>query len=634
MMVELVKTNFSAGEIGPELMGRSDLKLYQNGAKTLENIFVLPTGGVTRRHGLVYVGGITETGVTKVRLIPFERNGETFLLILAGSYLIIFRDGVYTATLANPFASNQVYQVSWVQSNDQLLLVHPSVTPKILSYNGSTWTITEWMFDSDSTGRVHQPYYKFAKSITLAPSAITGSITLTASAALFTANHVNVRFRLNGKEVMITAVSSPTSATATVYETLTGTGATNDWQEAVFSPARGWPRMVAFHQDRLIIGGSRDLPNRLFMSKTGAMWNFDLGTGLDDEAIEFSILSDQQNDIQGLFSSRHLLVFTASGEWLASGSPLTPGTLQLVRQSRVGSRTDYFVPLQDVDGATYFISRDGRQLREMFYNDVDGAYNATDLAATARHMVVDAIDQAYDPINRLLHVVLADGTLSTLTIYRTEGINAWSRQITDGLFKAVRTIGDKVYVVVERNGALNIERFDANAYLDAATLYSVASPQTGWFALSWLIGRTIKVIIDDIIRDDEYVMSDYSGYILTDTEGYKFHGGLNYTSRIEPLPPSQINFAGAKAMRLIDLTLRLYKSAWLTLDTGNGARDIPLSGDTLPAAYISLPRVTKDVQVRCTGWVKDLTKPQWSIVQSKPQPFTLLSVTSSMKVSS
>ena len=52
----LSKTNFTAGEIAPQLLGRGDLTAYGNGAALLRNVFILPTGGVTRRPGLRFVG--------------------------------------------------------------------------------------------------------------------------------------------------------------------------------------------------------------------------------------------------------------------------------------------------------------------------------------------------------------------------------------------------------------------------------------------------------------------------------------------------------------------------------------------------------------------------------------------------
>ena len=65
------KTNFTAGEVSPTLLGRSDLRAYENGAAALRNVVVHPTGGLSRRTGLRYLE--TLPGTTG-RLIPFEFN--------------------------------------------------------------------------------------------------------------------------------------------------------------------------------------------------------------------------------------------------------------------------------------------------------------------------------------------------------------------------------------------------------------------------------------------------------------------------------------------------------------------------------------------------------------------------------
>ena len=56
-MAKLVvqKTSFTAGEISPRLLGRGDLSAYENGARRLRNVFIHPTGGVSRRAGLRYI---------------------------------------------------------------------------------------------------------------------------------------------------------------------------------------------------------------------------------------------------------------------------------------------------------------------------------------------------------------------------------------------------------------------------------------------------------------------------------------------------------------------------------------------------------------------------------------------------
>ena len=111
--------------------------------------------------------------------------------------------------------------------------------------------------------------HKFAdEAVTLTASATVGTITLTASTDVFDPAHVGGRFRLGNKEVEITTFTSATSAQALVKETLTATIATKDWEEPAFSTLRGWPATLTFHQDRMVIGGSRDLPNRLWFSKS------------------------------------------------------------------------------------------------------------------------------------------------------------------------------------------------------------------------------------------------------------------------------------------------------------------------------------------------------------------------------
>ncbi len=181
-----------------------------------------------------------------------------------------------------------------------------------------------------------------------------------------------------------------------------------------------------------MIGGSRDLPNRLWFSKSGDLFNFDLGEGLDDEAIEFSILSDQVNAIRGVFSLRHLQVFTSGAEWMITGDPLTPISVQIRRQTRTGSRIDRYVPPVNVDGATLYCARSGQGLYEFLYTDLEQAHTSTDLALLSRHVIGTPIEQDYDQKNRLLFVVREDGKFATLTVFRAEAVSAWTLHETDG----------------------------------------------------------------------------------------------------------------------------------------------------------------------------------------------------------
>jgi hypothetical protein len=165
-----------------------------------------------------------------------------------------------------------------------------------------------------------------------------------------------------------------------------------------------------------VVGGSRDLPNRLWLSRSGDLFNFDLGTGLDDQAIEFGLLSDQVNAIRAVFSGRHLQVFTSGAEWMVTGDPMTPASIQLHRQTRIGSATTRMIQPVDVDGSTIFAARSGQAMHEYAYTDVQQAYQANDLALVAQaHLVQVPVAMAYDQTRRLLHVAMEGGWMATLT---------------------------------------------------------------------------------------------------------------------------------------------------------------------------------------------------------------------------
>ena len=488
--VRSIKTNFAAGELSPRLLGRTDLRAFENGAAKLRNVFIHPTGGVSRRPGLRYVGTARGRG----RLVPAEfRTDEVYLLVFTGEVADVYGDGAPVATFPTPWSAEQLAQLNWVQSADALLVVHPDVPPQKIVRRGTTdWTISTWSF-SQRDGRICSPHRKFVdEQVTLKPGGTSGNMLVTASAAVFKPGHVGVRLRIANREVAVTEVVSETQVRVDVKQTLVGTQATENWSEEAFSAVRGWPAAVCYHQDRLVIGGSRDLANRLWMSRTSQPFDFDLGDGLDDQAIEFSILSDQLNAIRAVFSGRHLQVFTSGAEWMVSGDPLTPSNIQLHRQTRVGSIVTRTVSPKDIDGATVFVARSQNQIREFLFADTEQAYQANDLSLLADHLIDHPVDMDLDQASRLLHVVMANGTMATLTIYRNEQISAWTLQETQGAFISVAAVGDETYVLVERAGGSFIEVFDSRLGVDAGRFSVADVPQMAWSELDHLDGETVR----------------------------------------------------------------------------------------------------------------------------------------------
>ncbi|MBB5692259.1 hypothetical protein [Muricoccus pecuniae] len=617
-VIKRAKTAFTAGELAPELLGRSDVPAWANGAMRLRNVIIQPTGGVQRRPGLRHLAVLPGAA----RLVPFEVSTEqAYLLVLLHGAMRVFQGDAQVAELAGPWTAAMLPQIAFTQSASTLLLLHPEMPPQAVRRGeAGGWSVAAFAFAAE-------PFHRYASAaVAIMPSATTGVVTLTASSDVFRPAHAGVQVRLRGKRLSITAVSSGTNATARVIDALPSTEATTEWDEAAFSAVHGWPVSACFHQGRLVLGGGRDLPNRLWFSRTAAYDNFDLGEGLDDQAIAFGLVSDQLNAIRAVFAGRHLQVFTSGAEWMVSGDPLTPSSIQVTRQTRVGSLTDRSVPPLDVDGSTVFAARSGRAVHEFSYTDLQGAYQADDLGLVARHLINGPVAMAYDSRRRLLHLAMRDGGLATLTIYRAEEVTGWTRQETDGAFRSLAEMEGVVYAVVERAGSFRLERFDDAMGLDASVTAVGDAAGTRWSGLGHLEGRSIAVLADGAPREAATVLG---GAIAIDPAAGTVQAGLPFAHVVEPMPAETISAQGARMgpVRLVAITFRLLGTGALSVDLGQGVRPVPFRRLDTPMLDAAPPAYTGDVTLRGLGWRRDHLAPLWRIEGDAPLPFTLLSVT-------
>src|SRR5690242_8397951 len=121
-----LKTSFTGGEIAAELLGRPDLRAWANGARLLRNVFIQPTGGVTRRPGLRHVATLPGPA----RLIAFEFNTEqTYLLVLTAGAMRVLVGDAQVAQVAGPWTEAMLPGLAFTQSADTLLLCHPDLPP-------------------------------------------------------------------------------------------------------------------------------------------------------------------------------------------------------------------------------------------------------------------------------------------------------------------------------------------------------------------------------------------------------------------------------------------------------------------------------------------------------------------------
>ncbi|MTI08488.1 hypothetical protein [Curvivirga aplysinae] len=662
--ITLVKTNFTQGEVSEKLLGRSDLQAFANGARKMSNVHVFPTGGTTRRAGLRYVDDLsilkdddTRQSFDYGRVVSFEFNTEkTYILVFVDMKLLIYRpleayqdddlsQNIEPEVLDAFWTKDQLKQITWTQSADELLICHPDVAPKrLIRHSDTNFSLNDWEFYS-SGGKVFAPYHKYeADEIALEPLTSSGNnVQVNATGAdgkpalIFNDGHIGSRIRMHNGEAIIKSVPDASYVYVDIKSNLNSDAKTTDWEEIAFSAYRGWPKSVCFHQDRLVIGGSKGLPNRLWMSKSSDLYNFDLGEGLDDEAIEFAILSDQVNAIQGVFSGRHLQVFTSGAEWMVTGDPLTPENIQLNRQTRIGSITSHSVPPRDVDGATLFASRNGMELREFLFADVEQAYQSNDLATLSRHLMKFPVDQDFEKSRRLMHIVMADGTMSVVTLYRQEKVTAWTSFETDGDFISVAVVGTDIYCIIDRESHVTLEKFDADYYTDSGRIYHEKMAQEAYFAggLEHLNNAAVQIVVNGIYQGTKKVQNGgvLIGSIPTNS---KIEVGLPFTHEVIPLPIYQQggNSAGfGKPIRLVRATFRLHESKALQVDTGQGPKiqSFRRLGST-ELLDKETEDFTGDKTVRSLGWIRGDARALWHVHQDDPMPCTILSVATEVSI--
>jgi hypothetical protein len=251
----------------------------------------------------------------------------------------------------------------------------------------------------------------------------------------------------------------------------------------------------------------------------------------------------------------------------------------------------------------------------------------------ARHFFAGPIAQDYDPERRLLHVVLADGSLATLTAFRSEQVTAWSLQQTEGAFRDVAVVGTETYVAVQREHGLFIEAFDDALGMDSAETQALGTPAAQISGLDRLESQAVSIIADGTLRSNETVTG---GSVPIGTAATEIAIGLPFVHVIEALPiaanfprgPSQ----GA-SYRLVEVSFRLHETGALVVDLGDGPKATPfwqIGGNASFGA--PTPSFSGDKRLRALGWRRAGIDRPWRIEQAVPAPCTVLSVTTEIKV--
>lgn len=217
-----IQPAFTGGEISPDVASRVDIDKYQLALLQAKNAIIRPYGAATKRPGLFYCGQTKNAG-SPARLWAFRFDVElNYLLEFGAGYVRVWREGVYLGVeVATPYTAADLPALRFVQSVDVLYIASGKYpVKKLMRYGESDWRLADLDFVQPPMGDLNPD-----ENLKITPSGLTGNITLTASAALFSASDVGawveISQRVGGASVACTSGTSTAIGVGDTWKIIT-----------------------------------------------------------------------------------------------------------------------------------------------------------------------------------------------------------------------------------------------------------------------------------------------------------------------------------------------------------------------------------------------------------------------------
>lgn len=166
MKADTIQTNFTSGEVSPQMLGRTDSAKYANGAAMLRNFIVRPQGGIIRRSGTLFIERTVNDNY--VRLIPFTISntnayviefGDTYIRFYTNLGIVIDPNTSNPLQITTPYVYTDLDSLYYTQSADVMFITSPNYQTQVLTrLSNENWTLVPYVaedgpyLDVDTTG--------------------------------------------------------------------------------------------------------------------------------------------------------------------------------------------------------------------------------------------------------------------------------------------------------------------------------------------------------------------------------------------------------------------------------------------------------------------------------------------------
>jgi hypothetical protein len=666
----VLKNNLSSGELSPLLYTRTDIQQYANGSKKLLNAIPLVEGGAKKRPGTRFRGLFTGA----LRLIPFIPSSEnTYMLILGISTMKVFNPRTQSVVweTATPYNTAQkvrevqfahtryrMYFVqgdtpvhrfitsetfdTWqfapfvfsVQPTDEVgtspnVTLKPSGTDvgKNISLTASafpTWKSTEQYLIGDRVIQSSQTWRALADNKNSEPSGTNGnweSVT-SGDASVFTSEHIGAVVSINGGQVKITEITSPTVAKGDVLVKLNADieAIAKSWtlNSLAFTATTGYPRTVVFFKQRLVFANTKTSPNQMWFSSIGNDGDY-LEATEDADAFSIASSSAQSDNILHMAQRSGVVALTGGSEFLiTSTGALTPASAQIDQHTSYGVQKDVRPCM--VGNQLLFVQRGGERLRAMSYNFEADGLTSPELSAIAPHMPnehngIKEITYQQTPYS-LVWMVLNDGKVASITLNRDQDMNAWALHDFGGTVLSMCSLpttdgSDQCYMLANRKGSLFLEELIETALSDCEFSMTQATA----------IDSNMQKLSSPV-----YNWSNNDGYFYSenkpDSSVTAFYYGQPFNFEVDLLPPDFSQVPTTAMFHRIQVHEMIL---WLNKSIGGYANEYELQHKKNDQEAFQNLAYTGYVEVSQSGWFA-LHELELKITHNKPLPFHVQSI--------
>ena len=622
-------------------------------------------------------GKIVEVTTTYTEAQVFELNHVQS----ADTVYLVHKDhepAKLTRTTATSFTLTDIDFIDgpWLDENDGTTTMYASAA----TGTGITITASADVFSNDDIGR----YIRFREILEIAHDEWAASTSYANNATVRYNGHVYKQVtgstqtsgntppvHLTGTEtygaidweylhdehghVRITGYTSATVVTADVHEDQYGNSRLPDssvgsanantrWSLGAFGGDQGFPRAVAFYEERLYFAGTEGQPQTIFGSQTADFENMTPGLN-DDDAINVTIASDQVNVIKHMIQGRFLQLLTSSAEFTLSGgtgtTPVSPTNVNVLRETTFGSSA--VRPIR-AGTSTILIQKGQEKVKEVTFDlDTDGLVGR-DLTILAEHVarggLTDMIWQQEPEL--ILWFVRSDGTLVGLSYDPQNQVVGWhTHPMGDsGIVESITAIPsgaeDQVYLSVKRTIDGSTVRhivfmeqiyFGTDVsdafFVDSGLTYD-STATTTITGLNHLEGETVQILADGSAHADKTVSG---GAVTLDRSASTVHVGYSYDSKVQTLRMeggADDGVSQGKIKRIHGATIRFLDTVGAEIGPDEDNLDRLPFRDSSMAMDTAIPMFDGDKEISFpSGYDNDA---RVFIRQTQPLPMTILAV--------